>query len=206
MAETVPPASSAYEAFLRSMSINADRWRDGIGYDLQALAGMTESERDSIAGLLVGRLAGQGDWRDVQALGAIATPQAIEALRRGADGARPEIRAHCAQQLAAIGEPVDMDAVIAGALRNTRLHGGFDAALQLAERHPTPHVRETLLDLALNGADSEIRVACAAMALFLGGKADSPYDWNHRQLFLRFAEDDRAARLAAHRELCRMFE
>jgi hypothetical protein len=38
--------------------------------------------------------------------------------------------------------------------------------------------------------------------MFLHGKAESSFDWNHRPLFLRFNTEIRAEREIAFRELC----
>ena len=87
------------------------------------------------------------------------------------------------------------------ALRETSLYGGFSQALDTAEEHPTPRIQETLLDLALNG-DEEHRIHCAALALYLGGKAEEAFDWNHRPFFLRFGDSDRNVQIEAYKELC----
>jgi hypothetical protein len=71
----------------------------------------------------------------------------------------------------------------------------------MAEAHPTPRIQETLLDLALNG-DEEHRIHCAALALYLGGKSDEAFDWNHRPFFLRFGDSDRRVQIEAYKELC----
>jgi len=46
-------------------------------------------------------------------------------------------------------------------------------------------------------------IHCAALALYLGGKADAAFDWSHRPFFLRFSDPDRGVQLDAHKELCR---
>jgi hypothetical protein len=73
----------------------------------------------------------------------------------------------------------------------------FDEA---EEFHP-PGVVETLFRGALN-RDGEAAVHFAALLFFLHGKADEPFDWNHRPFFLRFNTDDRKERIAVFRELC----
>src|SRR5439155_21281898 len=45
----------------------------------------------------------------------------------------------------------DVDRATIDALRHTSPGGGLSAALDMAEENPTPRIRETLLDLALNG-------------------------------------------------------
>ncbi|MGH9721826.1 MAG: hypothetical protein ACRD8O_16580 [Bryobacteraceae bacterium] len=184
------------------MIIGMDEWRDGIGYDLEALANVTDSERDELVKMLGERLRSNPDWREVESLGVIGTPAAKAVLRASAKLVGRETRLSIEKQLAALEEPADVEGAIVDALRNTRLFGGLSKALDMAEHSPSPRIRETLLDLALNGQDEEQRVHCAALALYLGGKAAEAFDWNHRPLFLRFGESDRAVVIEAYKELC----
>ena len=42
----------------------------------------------------------------------------------------------------------------------------------------------------------------AALALYLGGKAEEAFDWNHRPFFLRFVDENRSVQIDAYKELC----
>src|SRR5262245_621802 len=183
------------------MKITMDEWRDGVGYDIQALEKVAEYERDELVELLDGMLKQHPDWREVEALGAIGTPAAKAALRAAAKRVNRETRLRIEEQLAKLQEPADIEGAIIDALRNTSLGSGLSTAIDLAEQNPSPRIQETLLDLALHG-DEEQRVHCAALALYLGGKADEAFDWNHRPFFLRFGESDRGIQIEAYRELC----
>jgi HEAT repeat protein len=183
------------------MNMNVEKWREGIGFDLAALEKVTDSERETLLKMLVERLESEGDWREIEALAAIGTPQAKAALRRAAEDGSPETRLYAAEQLARLKEPTDLERAIIEALRKTSLFGGLSQALDLAEDHPSPRIQETLLDLALNG-DEEQRIHCAALALYLGGKAEEAFDWNHRPFFLQFGDDDRKVQIKAYKELC----
>jgi len=200
----MPPPNSSYDAFLRSMTITPEKWRDGVGYDLDALHGVSDSERTSLVDTLANRLAAQPDWRDIEALGAIDTPAARQILRDAAGRLAPGLRMECVLQLQALGEPVDADSAIAEAIRAGKSGQGFDKALLLAQRSPGATVRAAVLAAALDGADSTVRVACAGLAFYLAGLSSEPFDWNHRPFFLRFADDDRNTRLEAYQELCRL--
>jgi PBS lyase HEAT-like repeat len=193
--------SPAYTAFIASMNITVEEWREGIGFDLAALENVTDSERGLLVNMLTERLEANGDWREIEALGAIGTPDAKEAIRRALNHRSSETRLRAAAQLAKMNEAAHLEDAIIEALRKTRLFGGLSKALDMAEQHPSPRIQETLLDLALNG-DEEQRIHCAALALYLGGKAEEAFDWNHRPFFLRFADDDRNARIEAYKELC----
>jgi HEAT repeat protein len=196
-----PSHSTAYSTFVVSMNMDVDKWRDGIGFDIEALKQVTDHERDALVTILAGRLEYHPDWRPIEALGAIGTPAAIEAIRRALREGNPETRLYAAEQLAEMGETEHLDLAMVDALRKTSLYGGLSRALDLAEEHPSPQIQETLVDLALNG-DEEQRIHCAALALFLGGKADEAFDWNHRPFFLQFGDSNRRVQIEAYKELC----
>jgi hypothetical protein len=198
---TMSQHSSPYQTFIASMTIDVEKWRDGIGFDLEALKQVTPSERDTLVKTLEDRLKASGDWREIEALAAIGTTEAIDIIRQASKSGSSETRLHAAKQLAEIEGPESLDAAIVEGLRNTRLFGGFSKALDLAEQHPSPRIQEALVDLSLNGTEEQ-RIHCAAMALYLGGKADEAFDWNHRPFFLRFGDNDRNVQIEAYKELC----
>src|SRR6185503_4807588 len=121
--------------------------------------------------------------------------------RRASRNASPETRLYAAEQLLKLDEPANLESAIIEALRKTSLFGGLSEALDMAEEHPSARIQETLLDLALNGTEEQ-RIHCAALALYLGGKADEAFDWNHRPFFLRFGDNDRNIQIEAYKELC----
>jgi hypothetical protein len=194
-------SSAAYKRFLDSMRITADQWRDGMGFDIDSLAAVSASDKDSLARLLAARLEEHGDWREMEALAAIGTPAAKHALRQALNSSNLETRLQAAKHLLEIGEPVDLEGIIIAALRGTGLSNGLSQAIDIAEQHPSPGLQQALLDLALNGTEEQ-RIHCAALALYHGGKADEAFDWNHRPFFLRFGDDDRRVQIEAYRELC----
>src|SRR5262249_54099282 len=147
--------SPAYEKFLASMEITYEKWHDGVGYDLEALRDFTGPERVSIVHLLDERLDSTPDWRDVEALAALGTPAARRAIRSVLDEGHIEIRMRAAEELAALGEPADLESVIIEALRTTNVGNGLSEAIDLAEQNRSQRIRETLLDLALNGNEDQ---------------------------------------------------
>ena len=137
-----PPPSDARRTFDASMVIGYEQWHDGIGYDLDALAKLTESERESVAADLIIRLrSGDGSWRDVEALAALGTPQARHALEIALPRADLGLRLHIGRALAELGAAVAMDKIIADALRSADRDGSHSFALDLAAQHATPFLR-----------------------------------------------------------------
>jgi hypothetical protein len=51
-----------------------------------------------------------------------------------------------------------------------------------------------------------VAVHFAARLFYIHGRADEPFDWNHRPFFLRFHTEDRGERLAVYRELCTLLD
>jgi hypothetical protein len=183
------------------MELRLDDWREGTGYNLDALAEVTGSEQDELVNVLAEQLNSKPDWRQAEALAAIGSPQAVQVLHAAMKTVNPEVRIHVAEQLAEMGEPADLEGAIIEALRHARLSNGLSYAIDTAEQHPSPRIQEALLELALNGNEDQ-RFHCAALALYLGGKAEEAFDWNHRPFFFRFIDEDRNVQIEAHKELC----
>lgn len=183
----------------RGMIPGYERWRDGIGYDLQAIAAASPEERRRIEQKLLS--GGVNGWREVEALAAIGSHRAHEALQAALQEENAEVRMavlRFAPQL--VTERVRI-ATLLHALRTADFYGGMTQALdEVTETHP-PEIIDALFrgTLEHNGG-----VAChfAAMLFYLHGKAAVPFDWNHRPFFLRFNTTDQAEREAAFAELC----
>jgi hypothetical protein len=192
--------NGALGRFERSMAIDYEKWHDGIGYDLDILRSASEAERRQIENLLLARAT--KDWRDVEALAALDTPRANEALRAALRHPNAEIRlavVRCAPQLVSDGERT---ASLVKALQTAVFGRGLSQALdEAAEFHP-----QEVVDALLRGAlhrEGEFAIHFAALLMFIYGKAASPFDWDRRPFFLRFDTEDRVERTAAFRELCR---
>jgi hypothetical protein len=200
--KTTMNQSAAFKKFVSSMDLSYDDWHDGNSYDLEALEEIEDSERDAVVKVLAEHLKEHPDWRDVEALGVVDTPEARQAIRGAVKNADLETRMRAAEQLIELGEKADLEGAIIDALRGADLSTGLSQAIDMAEEHPSPRIQETLLDLALNGSEEQ-RIHCAALALYLGGKADEAFDWNHRPFFLSFGDEDRGKQIEAYKELCR---
>jgi len=187
--------SEASARFEKSMDIGLEEWREGIGYDLDALARMTSAERARIERRLIRNLAERGDWRDIDALASIGTPTAIDEVMKARRHGDPAVCEHALSYFLARG-PVDRE------LENDVIRAIGLGAIDLAEECPTPPVKQALLELSLSG-EATIRVNAAALLLYLCGGAAEPFDWSQRPFFLRFGEDDPGEVRAAWEELRR---
>src|SRR4051812_29029592 len=78
--------SPAFQRFLQSTDVNAQRWRDGKGYDLDAVEEMTDDERAEVVRMMSERQP--TTWREVEVLIVLDPAMAEEALDR-AEGNQP---------------------------------------------------------------------------------------------------------------------
>ena len=149
----VTVASEAFEKFRRSMSIGCAEWHDGIGYDLEALAGLPPEERQRAEDLVVGRHA--ADWRDVEALDHIGSERTLAELAKAIRSRSVEIRVEAAQRLARrkLLSESEIDKIIVDALAHTTILNGMVKTLSFATAYPTTAVRSKLLWCALHGND-----------------------------------------------------
>ena len=192
-------SKSAVSRFRASMVIDYDKWHDGIGYDLDILKEATPDELKAIEAILIQRHS--SDWRDVEALAAINSTGAKEALktalRTGDAAVRMAVHSHAPELMT---ERQRTDSLVQ-ALEQAEIYGGLtQALLEIEEFHP-PEVIRTLLR-GLMERDGGTACHFAAMLYFLHGKAKSAFDWDHRPFFLRFNTTDMEEREKAVRELC----
>ena len=195
--------TDAYSKFMASLELDYDRWHDGDGYDLEALAGIDKSERGDVVWELARRDA---TWREIEALEQIDIPPAFMAIKRAlSDSEWIDTRLAAAEALAKLeklDEPVDE--VLAREIRKLDdTEDGCTRALLMAEEHPTEAVKKALLAASLKRTESAMH--CAGVLCYLAGVGKEPFDWDLRPLFLRLGpeepEDDRSA---AFKELCEL--
>jgi hypothetical protein len=196
-----PPKSepAALIRFQDSMVMNYEKWHDGVGYDLESLRLMSPAERKSTEALLIRH--GVNDWRDVEALAFLDTPEAKAAIKAAINSPNPEVRNAVTRYAPeAIPESVRIISLVQG-LETTNFYGGLAQTLdQVAEFHP-PLVMEALLRGVL-GRAGDVAVHFAAMLCYIHGRAPEPFDMEQRPFFLRFNTDISAERETMFRELC----
>jgi hypothetical protein len=193
-----PPAAGAVERFRRSMQIGYEQWHDGVGYDLEALRAASPKERKGIEDLLVA--GGVRDWRDAEALAALDTPRARQALLRALDGGDAALSVAIAGYAPDLVGERRRAAVLAHAIETAVLYGGLSEALDEAASFHPPEVVDALFRAAL-AREGEVAVHCAAVLAFVHGKAAEPFDMELRPFFLRFHTGDPAERRRAFDDL-----
>ena len=193
--------TDAYSKFMASLELDYDRWHDGEGFDLEALANIDDSERGDVVWELARR---DPTWREIEALEQIDIPPAFMAIKRALrDSESIDTRlaaAEALERLDKLDEPVDE--ILAREIRNLgSVEGGSTRALLMAEEYPTDAVKKALLAASLKRTDSAMH--CAGVLCYLTGAGKEAFDWDLRPLFLRLGpeepEDDRNA---AFNELC----
>lgn len=171
---TLPPRnpSPAYQRFKRSMMIDYDAWRDGTPYDVAALSDVTEEERD----LLTEELSEKGtlDWRDVEALRALATPKALKRLGKAAEAQTDGGGIEAFMDEVAQGWSPEIEARFIDKLERVQsMTGALDRLYDIAEAHPTPAVIAQLLRNARIHSDPVVRYSMGAFLVELTGHADT---------------------------------
>lgn len=193
------PDGSALKKFEKSMSIDYEKWHDGIGYDLDSIATASPAELKAIEQLLIPRA--MNDWRDVEALALLDSPGARKALKQAFVNGKSEIRLAVLRYAPQLVTSAERTRMIVDTIPVVKPYEGLVALLsQVEEHHPKP-VLEALLHATLHG-NNNVAAHFAAMLMFLYEKAPCAFDMAQRPFFLRFNTPDRGAREAAFRELC----
>jgi hypothetical protein len=190
---------SAAGRFHRSMKLDYVKWHDGDGYDLDAIAQASPADRAVMEALLVPR--GVTDWRDAEALAALATPGALAALKDAWSHGSARIRLAILRYSPDLIPEQERIRSLVEILETASLENGLSQAIDIAaEFHP-----QQVIDALLRGTlrrNGELAVNFAGLLMFLHGKAESAFDWDQRPFFLCFHTDNRQQRQAAFLELC----
>lgn len=191
-----PPDPTLMARFQASRAMNAEKWREGEGFDLEALRAMTPTQQSTIVATLIP----PAGWREVEALAVIGDARAHRALRAAAREEPLQVRlavAHYAPELVTKSMRV---AMLTEALRSAQIMTGLSEALdQIEDFHPPAVIRALFRGLLKR--EGEVAYHCAEMLAVIHGAIPSRYDWSLRPLFLRFTADDPTERRAALAEL-----
>jgi hypothetical protein len=201
-----PDTPSPFERSRASMTMDLDRWRDGAGYDLDALAAASDLERATIESWL---LAGPSDdRRDIEALAALGTEAAIQRLRSLAAGSDQSLAlAVIALGLADGGDCVTPERAaerIAETLDRPQSKEALRQATDCAERHHPPIVLDAIVR-RLRDTDRVTAYDLVALLFAVRGLAASRWDMDRRPEMLARVEEltaqDEARREAAIADL-----
>jgi hypothetical protein len=195
-----PSAGKPYDRFMESMKIDYYKWHDGVGYDLDALNELDGDELKKVEDLLISRK--DSDWRDVEGLAALNTPFAIQALRECLNSPNLECRLFAVRFLKEMNIEDHIEEVLVRTLPETTIGNGLTYALYLAKMYTTDNIRHAILRCALTGND-DIRLHCAAMALYLYGISRSDFDTDFKIIY-EFREKDISVRQGIFERLCAM--
>ena len=189
--------TDAWRRFAESKRIDYDRWKEGTGYDLEALASLSaESQR-----LVERQLTPPSGWRDVEALVALDTPTARETLRRAVLAGDIEVRLAVLSYAPALIDDDTRTDTILSALGEAAPFAGRAQTLDLVMEFHPPVVVQALFVWLLR-ARGEMAYHYAATLAAIYGVVDSRYDWSLRPMYLAFNTDDPAARREAFLALC----
>lgn len=144
------------------------------------------------------------DWRDVDALAALGTPAAIQALIDCLTSYNNNAKLFAVQHLKEMEIVDQVEKVIIETLPGTKIGDGLTYALSLAKKYPTEAIRRAVVWCSLNGND-DIRIHCAAMALYLYGKTKMDFD-NSQEIIFKFREAERLKRIEPFITLCGIIE
>ncbi len=188
--------SPLFDRFFESMTMDHEKWHDGIGYDLALLDGATPEEWQSIENHLLTR--GVRDWRDVEALHFLDSLAACKVVLAAYEAGDSETRAMIMNHAGDwFDESERTEAIVAALLDESASDEFIGVMLEVEEHHP-PRVIDALLE-GVRTRDGVVAGEFAMMLLFLHGQAESPWDMGPRPFILRFQDE---ARDPLYRELC----
>lgn len=193
-------SGEAMDKFIKSMNISYEDWRNGNGYNLNVVKELSPEELREVEKVLIARK--DEDFRDVEALAALGTPGAIQALKDCLKSPNYSNRFHAVQYLRDAGSEDRVEEIILSTLHLTSIGYGMVEGLRLAKKYPTEKVKHRLIWCTLHGND-DIRAHCAAMALYLYSKADSDFD-NKQQIIFRVGAKNKEMGRKAFPEFCQI--
>ncbi len=199
-AATAAAWDSPLGRFEQSLQIDQEKWREGVGYDLDAIREASADQRASIEVLLLQR--GPRDWRDIQALAVLDSPRAREVLRSAITSHNHEVALAVARHAPHLIDEAERTEVIVRGLKVATAYAGLSQTLmQVQDYHPAPVIEALFQGVLRRGGG--VAVHFAAMLMFLHGQAETDFDMDKRPFFLTFNTEDPTARAAAFRELCK---
>jgi hypothetical protein len=181
------------------MKMDYNKWHDGIGYDLEALKEADMNEREAIEKILVNR--NPLDWRDIEALAILDTQGSRSALKAALQGGNNEVSIHVIRFTPELVDDELKNNLIIKALRTADFYYGLRQTLELVEEYHPEKVIDTLFQGLLE-RDGGVAVHFAAMLFYIYGKAETSFDMDKREFFLKFNTNSTSDRRIVFQELC----
>ncbi len=172
--------SPAWPKFLASLKIDEEQWRDGIGYDLEALAAMHAEERAVIRQWLRSRLTDGGhliDWRELEAAAALEDTELLRTLAQHHDR---DVRLRVQQML---GDSAAVEEELCRVLRETDDLGEIARAKPLVYQYRSDKVKQALIHRLRLNDRFFVSVAMTMLEVFAGLDG-----WSERPFLFRVKE------------------
>ena len=174
--------------------------RRRLSTHLELLKTATPEELVELEDLLIRRCP--DDWREVEALAALDSPQTRVALRNALKSSNHQVRLAVHRYAPALVSDTERTAALVAAIQGADTYSGLTPALMQIETFHPPAIIQALLR-GLMERDGGSACHFAAMLYFLHGKSAAAFDWQHRPFFLRFNTNDVIDRKKVFRELCK---
>lgn len=162
------PRTESWTRFVNSLVPDLDSWRDGLGYDLEALSTVSDIERGALQQLFKARLENRNrkpDWRDLDAARALGE---LDAVAQRSDDQDADVRLH--SKLIA-GTTADVAAELTKTLRSSRDEDLVSRALDHVPAHATQDVKQALIHRVEKVDANFINAAMVLLEVF-GAVAD----------------------------------
>ena len=193
------PNNSPMTRFIKSVKIDYEKWHDGIGYDLTALAEANREEREKIERILVNR--NPLDWRDIEALATLDSHKARSTLRYALQGGNNEVNMAILRFAPELVDDKLKTKLIIKSLKSATNFYGLLQTLYIVEKYHPTEIMSELFNGLLN-REGDVAVHFAAMLFFIYGIDETYFPWENRSFFLRFNTSNTADRKIAFKELC----
>ena len=190
---------SPVSRFIKSMKIDYEKWRDGIGYDLKALKEANTRERKEIVKILVNK--NPLDWRDIEALAVLDTPKSRSTILQALLGDNNEVNMAVLRFAPELVSNQVKTRVLVKALKSASFFDGFSHTMDIVGEYHPEEVKHELFH-GLIYREGGIAVHFAAMLFYIFGKGETIFDDEHQDFFLKFNASNLSERKLAYKELC----
>lgn len=191
-------SKTSLSRFKESMKMNYDKWHDGIGYDIEALNEADEKERETIEDIL--KANNPRNWRDIEALAILGTPGAQTTLLNSINNDH-EINMAVIRYAPWLVDDKLKTGLIVKSLRSAVFYYGLRQTLHIIEDFHPPEVIDELFYGILKREDG-VAVHFAAMLFYVFGEAETSFDDDKRDFFLKFNVSSYSDRLRYFKTLC----